>query len=111
MNKLLINSLVLISLIATVCGELLCPNEGDVALAAEPLTSKYAQDICDQGIKTGGPQDVEWVKKNIVAVYLTKGFLGKDVPVSGFINPVQHLKLIYLFRMPRFLSHNATKTA
>ena len=38
------------------------------------------EDICDQGIKPGGPVDVDFVKKYILPYYLNKKWLTTDPP-------------------------------
>ena len=39
-------------------------------------------DICGQGIKPGGQADVDWVTKIIIAYYLNKKWLSKDLPTG-----------------------------
>ena len=51
-----------------------------VSSCDEIVIVTVTEDICDQGIKPGGPDDVKFVVKTLLPYYLNKKWLTKDPP-------------------------------
>ncbi|KAF8155745.1 hypothetical protein B0H34DRAFT_675884 [Crassisporium funariophilum] len=57
-----------------------CPPSNDaIQKMAVPLQAKF-EEVCKLGIKPGGDADLNWVYQNVISYYLSKAFIGKELP-------------------------------
>ncbi|KAF8155747.1 hypothetical protein B0H34DRAFT_508600 [Crassisporium funariophilum] len=93
-----------------------CPPSNDAILTmTAPLEAKF-QEVCKQGIKPGGAADVAWVKKTIFPKYLTKAFIGKELPaglnkdIDALMSKCHKNSYNYCSKVDRAAMSNCAKT-